>query len=135
MKLTPKQERFCLLYIELGNASEAYRQSYGDRYKAEVTHVRASELLKNSKVLVRIDELKESHRQRHNITVDDLIEELEQARQTALAAESPQSSAAVAATMGKAKLLGLIIDKAESKNKNEHTIKAGLEYFYGENNT
>ena len=26
--LTPKQEKFCQLYIELGNASEAYRQSY-----------------------------------------------------------------------------------------------------------
>jgi len=28
MKLTIKQEKFCNLYIELGNASEAYRQSY-----------------------------------------------------------------------------------------------------------
>ncbi|EPZ98572.1 terminase small subunit, partial [Glaesserella parasuis] len=26
--LTPKQEKFCQLYIELGNASEAYRQAY-----------------------------------------------------------------------------------------------------------
>tara|TARA_R110002126_G_scaffold52397_1_gene142504 strand:+ start:99 stop:557 length:459 start_codon:yes stop_codon:yes gene_type:complete len=27
-KLTPKQEKFANLYVELGNASEAYRQSY-----------------------------------------------------------------------------------------------------------
>lgn len=26
--MTPKQDKFCMLYIELGNASEAYRQSY-----------------------------------------------------------------------------------------------------------
>ena len=27
-KLTPKQEKFCQLYVELGNASDAYRQAY-----------------------------------------------------------------------------------------------------------
>lgn len=27
-QLTPKQETFCLAYIETGNASEAYRQAY-----------------------------------------------------------------------------------------------------------
>ncbi|SQE31532.1 Terminase small subunit [Mannheimia haemolytica] len=27
-ELTPKQEAFCLAYIETGNASEAYRQAY-----------------------------------------------------------------------------------------------------------
>ena len=26
--LTPKQEKFCQKYIEMGNASEAYRQAY-----------------------------------------------------------------------------------------------------------
>ena len=26
--MTPKQEKFCQLYVELGNASEAYRQAY-----------------------------------------------------------------------------------------------------------
>ena len=28
IKLTPKQERFCQVYIETGNASEAYRAAY-----------------------------------------------------------------------------------------------------------
>ncbi len=31
MKLIPKQGRFCLKYIELGNASESCRQSYDAR--------------------------------------------------------------------------------------------------------
>lgn len=43
------------------------------------------------------------------MTVDDLIKELEEARQAALDPnlDKPQSAAAVSATMGKAKLLGL----------------------------
>ena len=36
-----------------------------------------------------------------------LLLELEEARQCALAAETPQTSAAIGATMGKAKLMGL----------------------------
>ena len=28
MSLTPKQEAFCLAYMETGNASEAYRRAY-----------------------------------------------------------------------------------------------------------
>ena len=28
VKLTPKQEKFCQVFIETGNASEAYRQAY-----------------------------------------------------------------------------------------------------------
>ena len=45
--------------------------------------------------------------ERNNITVDTLLAELEANRLAALNAPTPQVSAAVAATMGKAKLLGL----------------------------
>lgn len=106
--LTIKQEAFCQAYIETGNASEAYRTAYAaDKMKAEAIHVKASELLSNGKVSVRLKELQGEIKQRHNVTVDSLIAELEEARQKALSAETPQSSAAVAATMGKAKLTGL----------------------------
>lgn len=134
-KLTPKQEKFCLLYIELGDASEAYRQSYHcSKMKPETINVKASELLKNGKIAVRVQELHDSHRQRHNIVVDDLLDELEEARQAALKAmPSPQCSAAVGATMGKAKLLGL--DKLVVKLDGEMTIKAGLEHFYDQADT
>jgi len=44
--LTPKQEKFCNLYLETGNASEAYRSSYSaSRMKPETIHRRAKELL------------------------------------------------------------------------------------------
>ncbi|EDU9526543.1 terminase small subunit [Salmonella enterica subsp. enterica] len=106
--LTIKQEAFCQAYIETGNASEAYRTAYAaDKMKAEAIHVKASELLSSGKVSVRVKELQGEIKQRHNVTVDSLLAELEEARQKALSAETPQSSAAVAATMGKAKLTGL----------------------------
>jgi phage terminase small subunit len=106
--LTIKQEAFCQAYIETGNASEAYRTAYAaDKMKAEAIHVKASELLSNGKVTVRLKELQDEIKHRHSVTVDSLLAELEEARQKALCAETPQSSAAVAATMGKAKLTGL----------------------------
>lgn len=106
--LTIKQEAFCQAYIETGNASEAYRTAYAaDKMKPEAIHVNASKLLDNAKVALRVSELQGEIKQRHNVTVDSLIAELEEARQAALKAETPQSSAAVAATLGKAKLTGL----------------------------
>lgn len=106
--LTQKQETFCQAYIETGNASEAYRTAYAaDKMKPETINRKAKELFDNGKITARVAELQGEIKQRHNVTVDSLIKELEEARQSALSAETPQSSAAVAATMGKAKLTGL----------------------------
>ena len=108
MKLTAKQEAFCLAYIETNNASEAYRRAYdSNKMKPESVNESASRLLADVKITARLAELREPIMQRHNVTVDSLVLELEEARQAALSAETPQSSAAVAATMGKAKLCGL----------------------------
>lgn len=106
--LTPKQEKFCQLYVELGNATEAYRQSYdvSDRSSSN-NRVSAAKLLASDAIEERIAELRAEHRERHNLTVNDLLDELEEARKAALSAETVQSSAAISATMGKAKLLGL----------------------------
>lgn len=116
--LTIKQEAFCQAYIETGNASEAYRTAYAaDKMKPEAIHVQASKLQDNPKIALRLNELQGEIKQRHNVTVDSLLAELEEARQKALSAETPQSSAAVAATMGKAKLVGLdkqIVDHTSS---------------------
>lgn len=113
IKLTPKQEKFCYSYIETGNASEAYRRSYNaERMKPEVVAVKASELLANGKIAVKIEALRALHQKRHEITVDDLVKELEEARK--LAFETDKAAAAVSATMGKAKLLGLVVEKQET---------------------
>lgn len=106
--VTEQQEKFCRVFVETGNASEAYRQSYkSDRKNANTVAVDASRLLDKPNVNRRIAMLRETHAKRHNVTVDSLVAELEQIKQIALSAETPQSSAAVAAVMGKAKLTGL----------------------------
>lgn len=113
IKLTPKQEKFCLVYIETGNASEAYRQSYNTaKMKPETVNRTAKQLLDNRKIAARLDELREEHAKRHEITVDTLVAELEEARK--LAFETDKAAAAVSATMGKAKLLGLVVEKQET---------------------
>jgi phage terminase small subunit len=55
--LTPKQEKFCLTYLETGNASEAYRQSYSPKnWKPETVHRAAKRNLESSKIRTRIAE-------------------------------------------------------------------------------
>lgn len=49
--MTPKQEKFCHKYLELGNASEAYRLVYScTRMKEKQVWEEASKLLKRPKV-------------------------------------------------------------------------------------
>ena len=130
--LTDKQEKFAQEYIRCKNASEAYRNSYNaGKMSNNVIHVKACEVLNSGNVAVRIKELRGEIKQRHNITVDSLVKELEQARQVALAAETPQTSAAVAATMGKAKLCGL--DKQLVELSGEISTRTVLSDFYASN--
>lgn len=134
--LNPNQESFCQLYIELGNASEAYRRAFPDsKMNSNSLAVEACNLKKEPNVSLRIQELRDMHKKMHNITMGSLIEELEQARQSALSPdlEKPQAAAAVSATMGKAKLLGLdkqIVDittNGESINSQPFDL-SGLNY-------
>ncbi|MEE6030445.1 terminase small subunit [Avibacterium paragallinarum] len=77
--LTPKQEKFCQLYIELGNASEAYRQSYDcSKMKSSAINSNAKKLLKDTPIALRIEALQDEHKQRHNLTVDGIINDLQE---------------------------------------------------------
>ena len=71
----------------------------------------ASILFNLPHVTVRVIELQAIHAERHNVTVDTITAELEENRE--LAIEEKQSAAATAATMGKAKIHGLVTDKKE----------------------
>lgn len=116
--LTDKQERFCQLVVELGNNSDAYRGSYSaEKMKPETINNKAYQLLQQGDIRARVDQLRGEAKKAHGITVESLLKELEEARACALTAETVQSSAAVTATMSKAKLLGLdkqIIDHTSS---------------------
>ena len=125
IKLTPKQEKFCYGYMETGNASGAYRAAYNaEKMKPESVAVQAAKMLASPKIALKIDALRAELRQRHEITVDDLVAELEEARK--LAFETEKAAAAVQATMGKAKLLGLVVDKQETAITQAPTIVVEL---------
>ncbi len=68
----------------------------------------ASNLWTNMDIKERVTELQSKAVKKVEITVDSLAQELEEARAIALAEK--QSSAAVSATMGKAKLFGLGVE-------------------------
>ena len=73
-KLTPKQEKFSQLYVSLGNASEAYRQSYDvDKSKPETVTENASRLLADSNVLARVEEIKGDTAKDHSVTRKDIV--------------------------------------------------------------
>ena len=119
----PKHEKFCIVWHETGNKSEALRQSYPHciKWKDTTINKRASELSKKPHVAGRFKELQEEVIQNHGITIEGLLKELDEARLIGLQAETPQSSAAVSATMAKAKLVGLDITKIEVSAKEELT--------------
>ena len=59
LRLTPKQEGFCLAYLETGNASEAYRRVYdAGRMKPKSIHRKAFGLLEQVKITARLKELR-----------------------------------------------------------------------------
>jgi phage terminase small subunit len=74
--LTPKQEKFARKYVELGNASEAYRQSYdAENMSNEAIHQEAYQLTTHPQVSLRIFQLQELARKRHQVTVDRVVAE------------------------------------------------------------
>ncbi len=106
--LTGKQEKFAQAFVETGDASEAFRRAYdASNMNANSVNRKAHEAKNHVKISARIDQLRSKVAKRHNVTVDSLVAELEEIKKIALSAETPQSSAAVAAVMGKAKLTGL----------------------------
>lgn len=121
-RFTDKMEAFCLVYMETNNASEAYRRSYNVTNMADKTAARESWIvLQKPQVQARLAELREVVMERHNITVDTLLAELEEAR--LLGKETGKASAMVTASMGKAKLLGLDKQIVELTGKNGAPIE------------
>lgn len=115
-KLTPKQEEFCQLFVKTGEAGESYKQAYNSKASRDALYVLASRLKKKDKVSLRIDEIRKELAETRRCGLDDLLDELEEARKIAI--EDRTISSAVAATMGKAKLLGLdkpVIESDEDK--------------------
>jgi phage terminase small subunit len=74
-KLTQKQETFVLKYHECGNATEAYRYAYprSKKWKDKNVWSKASVLLKNGKVLARLQELQKKAEEASQWNVQKLL--------------------------------------------------------------
>ena len=127
MNITPKQEAFAQKYIECGNASEAYRHAYDvGEETSEWVKVEASKLLKDPNVALTVIELQIEARERHDVTMDRVTEELEQARLQAMS-DPKGAAAAVSAIMAKAKLHGLLVDKTDHTLSDSSTLPRRIE--------
>jgi phage terminase small subunit len=113
VKLTDKQDAFCLAYVKCNNASEAYRECYNVKKdaKPEGIWVDAYKLMANPNVALRVHNLQEAAQERTLVTVESLTLELDEAK--AMAIKMEQASAITGAVMGKAKLHGLDVQKVD----------------------
>jgi hypothetical protein len=79
MELTIKQERFAQKYVECGNATEAYRFAYSNTRMADKTmNEAASRLLSDSKVLARVEELKDDLQKSFEVKKEHILRKLAQ---------------------------------------------------------
>jgi hypothetical protein len=90
---------------------EAYT-SAGYTKNPNAAKVNACRLLKASKhIIVRVQELQQQAAKAKQVSVESIVEELEEARD--IARSQKQSSAMVSASLGKAKITGIDIDRTE----------------------
>ncbi|WP_175499022.1 terminase small subunit [Phyllobacterium sp. CL33Tsu] len=109
--LTARQESFCRGLTEGLSQYEAYQKA-GYRSKGRnATDAHAARLVRNGKVKNRLNELKSEAAKQTVVTAQSIAAELDIAFRLAL--DNRQAAACVAASMGKAKLFGLIVDRAE----------------------
>lgn len=85
----------------------------------------ATRLSANVSIANRVAELKARAAEKTVVTVADIAQQLDEDREFARELESP--SAAVTATMGKAKVLGLIVDRASLEHSGAITLNVSSE--------
>jgi phage terminase small subunit len=125
----PRHEAFCRAIVAMlagkyGSQGEAYVAAGYDAKDAGKrggsAEACASRLLNRAKpIAARIGELQEQAARKKRITVETIVDELEEAR--SVAKEATQAAAMVAASTGKAKLLGLVVDRSESGKPGDFT--------------
>ncbi|MBS3953643.1 MAG: terminase small subunit [Methylomicrobium sp.] len=78
MKLTPKQEKFAQCVADGNNQAEAYRLAYpkARNWKPETVWSNASNLMSNTQVLARVEELKAALAEKRLWTREDSVREL-----------------------------------------------------------
>ncbi len=119
-----RHERFAQGLAKGLSGDEAYNAA---GYKPNQNN--ASRLKAKESIRSRVAFLQGAAAERNAVTVDDIVRQLDEARD--LARERGNAAAMVSATMGKAKVLGLIVDKQvigikRIEDMNEHELRALL---------
>ena len=102
----PRHERFVQALFEGQSADEAYVTAGYSENRGNASRLKA-----NESIQTRLSELQATAAKSAEVTVESLLTELEAAREQAQT--KAQYSAAVRATMSKAQLSGLLIEKRE----------------------
>lgn len=108
--LTPKQEAFAIAVASGMTQADAYREAYNVKptTKNEVTQVKASQLMADGKIRVRVDELKKPIIEAAGITLDSHLSRLEHLGKKAEEAEN--FTAAISAEVARGKVAQLYTD-------------------------
>jgi phage terminase small subunit len=102
----PRHEKFAQELAAGKSAADAYERAGYVKNSGNCIRLKG-----NERVAARVAEIQYGGAVRAELTIASLLDELEEARKLALKHRQP--SAAVQATMGKAKILGLIVDRRE----------------------
>lgn len=112
MKLTIKEDNFCLEYVKSGNASEAYRLAYNVSKMSEAAiNVEACNMLKKPNISLRIEQLRKPVVEAAQLTLEKHLDDLKRLRDDAWASE--KYAAAIQAEISRGKASGLYIERVE----------------------
>ena len=108
--LTPKQEAFAIAVASGMTQADAYRSAYNvnPTTKPEVTQVKASQLMADGKIRVRVEELKKPIIEAAGITLESHLARLEHLGKKAEDAEN--YTAAISAEVARGKVAQLYTD-------------------------
>jgi hypothetical protein len=129
-----KHELFAQALAKGENATAAYKAA-GYSARGNAAEASASRLLRDAKVQGRLIELQERAAVKVELTIADIIEQLQDDRQ--LAHNIEQAGSAVSASLGMAKVLGFLKDKVEHSGpdggpiEHHNAAKAEIEDLFG----
>lgn len=111
----PRHERFAQELAKGETADAAYVNAGFKPSRGNASRLKANDIIS-----ARVFEIQGMAADKVVVTIDDIARQLDEDR--AFAMKVGSAAAAVASTMGKAKVLGLIIDKAEVKTQGTVTV-------------
>jgi phage terminase small subunit len=122
MRLTPKQEAFAQAVASGMTQADAYRSAYNaDKMSDAVIYNKASELMSNGEISVRVEELRAPIAAKAQITLESHLDDLLRLRR--MAEDNNDIKAAISAEIARGKAAGIIVDKKEITGKDGGPLK------------